>query len=175
MKYLNKEIARNCAIELTNELEKSIVEKERKLGQTIREKYLLSINSLELTHLLALSNDWTRRSSSIYVKNESGYNGTTFSIDKDVFVKYTGSSLTVSNKEYEALIGKYTEISNLRKKHRSLQEQLIETIVKLRTFERLKKEFPEAYNTIPKDNVSSNLLPAIPIEKLLNEIKALSK
>lgn len=62
-------------------------------------------------------------------------------------------------------------MKEMKEKKNSISEQIIATLLKLRTAEKIKKEFPEAYKNLPKDSMqeASNIL-ALPIEKILSNI-----
>lgn len=85
--------------------------------------------------------------------------------------KYAGYSIKISNEEYEKIIEIQNKMKEMKEKKNSISEQIIATLLKLRTAEKIKKEFPEAYKNLPKDSMqeASNIL-ALPIEKILSNI-----
>jgi len=58
----------------------------------------------------------------------------------------------------------------MKLKSNSIHDQIVANLLKLRTAEKIKKEFPEAFKNLPKDSMQIADPITIPIERILSDI-----
>jgi len=83
-----------------------------------------------------------------------------------------GRDLNITDRTVAAQIQKcVNEITDLKKKYAIMDADITDTLKRLRTFEHIRKEFPEAAAFLPEDAGSN--LPALNISDIQNKLKEL--
>lgn len=170
---ITKEIAINIANKLVALVEAKIVEKTAELNSlatAIWYKYIPERTLELLDQLVSINKDYLYFSSYINfncIENDK-YNTIGVSLKQSVCSKRNDNYLTVTNKEFKDLKVIEKEILTLKEKKKQFTNQLINHLLKLRTFKRVREDFPEAAIYLPSEN--PQMVPAIDLKKVLNEI-----
>lgn len=80
------------------------------------------------------------------------------------------NSIKIDKEVFEKVQSMKEGIKSMKDKENQIREQIIATLLRLRTSDRVKKEFPEAFKNLPKESQTSSNIVALPIDKILTSI-----
>lgn len=83
----------------------------------------------------------------------NGFNYINFSLKTSIIKSNTGFSPSV--KQAEVLSKLRNDWDNSDKEYRKLREEIQNSLITLRTYNRIKQAFPEAYSLLPNDGVTA--------------------
>jgi hypothetical protein len=164
MTYINKQIAIDTAFNMLKSTRDKIENKQNELLDMTTDLVLKSIPEI----IKDIPDGWIDKRTQFYFYSESQ---SRYFNTKRIPSKIGGTRIEISNLEMYKLMKIQDEIFLMNEKKDKIKEQIIATLLKLRTFEKIKKDFAEAFKYIPKDVVSnSNAVISLPIEKILTSI-----
>jgi regulator of sigma D len=168
MKYINKSIAEQTAHNMLKSVNQKISEKQKELSDFCQDLAIKSIDSNVWENVSSIPEGWIQKRSTFYFK--SYYSSIQIGITSAIRFRYDSYSINVSNEDFEKIKSFEQDIKNMENKRRQLREQIIESLLKLRTAKRIEKEFPEAYKCLPKDVMQIHDIVALPFKKILTGI-----
>jgi hypothetical protein len=168
MKYINKTIASETAFNMLKSTRDKIENKNNELLEMATDLALKSIPENVNVILKNIPDEWIEKRTQFYF--HSGVQNRYFNT-KRTPSKIGGTRIEISNLEMDKLMKIQDEIYSMSKKRDQIKEQIVATLLKLRTPEKIKKEFPEAFKCFPKDIINdSKAIISFPIEKILTSI-----
>jgi len=167
MNVINKTIAENVAEQLLAKTNVKIEKKENELMEKVEEIYISTIPKDEWVKVNELPKEWLKSGKWIEFKSPAQY----FSHKASKYLPFRGDYVLISEKQITVLVKMNEEIDKIKGKRNTLKTQVVAQLLKLRTYNKIEKEFPEAFIFLPA-NTSTNL-PAIQIKDLLNQINEL--
>lgn len=174
MKYINKSVAENTAFNMLKENRDKITEKEKALSE-VAEAFIIKTFDAETYEIVkSLPSGWIETKSSFNVSG-NGFGHLWVRIKQSIRVPHISYTIDIPRKEYDKLDSMKTEIKEMQTKLESIKSQIVATLLKLRTAQKIQKEFPEAFKFLPKDAMQVNDLIALPIKSILENIEKLSK
>jgi hypothetical protein len=170
-KYINKGTAQNTAFNMLKSSRDKISAKELDLSDLCEALILKHIPQKEIELIDQLSEGWVEKSTYFSFTNPYGKNYEHFSTTHSLPKKQFNSTINLSGKDFELIQSLKAEIIAMKDKEKQISEQIVATLLKLRTAERIKKEFPDAYKNLPKDSMDESTVLALPINKILESIE----
>jgi hypothetical protein len=169
MNYINKQVAKNTAFNMLKEQRDKVTEKENELAKICKEIAIKSFDPKEYKMVTSLSSGWIRTRRSFHFK--SSYETICESVNSDVYCMENTYSIDVSKEDFEKIKSCRDSISEMKSKLEILHSQITETLLKLRTAIRIQKEFPEAFQYLPKDILTITSVAALPIKSIMENIE----
>lgn len=169
-KYISKNQSSAVANLLTKKLADQINEKKNNLSEIVSQIYLKT-RPKEITDAFPKYKNYFQKSSRIRCEG----NGLNIEVSLTESVPSTGNwqvCILPSAKESEDILKIYNDVENLETKRNNLKNSIEGTLNSLRTYNRIQKEFPEAFELLPDKEPSINTL-AVPIEDIRTQLEAL--
>ena len=82
---------------------------------------------------------------------------------------YDNGYVVITEEEMTELYAQDHKIQFLEEQKRTIENQLVAQLIKMRTYKRIEKDFPEAFELLPNAEVSE--LPAINVKDILMQIE----
>lgn len=174
MKYMNKQLAEQTAENMLKSAQAKIYEKvmrQRIYAGGIALKNLPTTEEDQIFKLVELG--WIKESKGFYFRNplsSDNYSFKYFITETDIPEKADDKYIYPTVEEWEKLIAFENEIKQMKDKKKALEQQIISTLLRLRTYERIQKDFPEAFACLPKDMLATKNEISLPIENILADI-----
>ena len=169
MKYINKKIASETAFNMLKSTRDKIEAKENELCSFCEKLILDSIPKNELDLILQLP-EWIEYVSYAYFSCSYQTTRSSIKLNNKCPKRIGNYSTKISDENYEKIILFQNQIKEMKLKINSIHDQIVATLLKLRTAEKIKKEFPEAFKNLPKDSMQNACIVTLPIEKILSNI-----
>ena len=169
MKYINKQIASQTAFNMLKSIRDKIEAKENELSSFCEKLIFDTISKKELELILQLS-DWIEYINYAYFSCSYQTTRSSIKLNNKCPKRIGNYSVKISDENYEKIISFQNEIKGMKLKSNSIHDQIVANLLKLRTAEKIKKEFPEAFKNLPKDSMQIADLIAIPVERILSDI-----
>lgn len=169
-KYISKQQSSVVAKSLTQKLADQINQKQTEISVIVSEIYLKSLPK-EIINLYPTHKKYFQKSSKIRCEGNGLNNEFTLKESVPSDSRWQVCILP-SATEAEQILKISTEIEKLETKRNDLKNSIENTLNSLRTYNRIQKEFPEAFELLPDKEPSINTL-AIPIEDIRTQLEAL--
>jgi len=167
---MNKQLAGEIAFNMLKSTRDKIEAKQKELSD-FNEKIVLNLIPKEILSAISkLPDGWVEKSNNFYFNSPYGNVGVSVCTTNRLPRKHNEYGIKINKVDFEKVKSLTDEINAMKNKSKQLKEQIVSSLLKLRTLERIKKDFPEAYKHFPKDAMSSNNIIAIPIENILKSI-----
>lgn len=164
---INKAIAEEVAHKLLLKIDDKIIDKYAKLSMESIEIYLSLISEIDKKFLIEIPKKWIEQTTRINFKSPTQFYN--IYVDNNVPKNQDDSYTIISEDQINYLQSLEKDIVKLKEKKKTLKNQIVAQLLKLRTFNKVEKEFPEAFIYLPE--INQNNLPAIQITDILNQIK----
>jgi hypothetical protein len=165
---ITKNIAEQIADKLLTGAKEKIIQKEIELGKVVKNIYDSKIPSEVFDLLNNLPEKWQHTKCRVHFITDNDLHFFDVNIKDHVF----GSNdhyCECSEKEYNIMMKIQTEINDIKKNIKTYKSQIVAQMLKMRTFKRIRENFPEIAIHLPEEN--SQNLPAINIHEILSNIK----
>ncbi|MGD1319555.1 Nmad5 family putative nucleotide modification protein [Chryseobacterium sp. 2R14A] len=170
-RYITKERAHITAKKLVDNLEVKIREKKQKLSEIVSEIYLKDVPT-EIINLFKTNKKYFLTASTIRCEGNGLNKG--FDLTSAVPSKNGSWSVCILPNAIESkkILKISNEFEDLKEKRDALKKQIENTLLSLKTYNRIQKDFPEAYDLLPDKDATVNTL-AVPIEDIRTQLEAL--
>lgn len=165
MKQISKSLSEQIARKLTEKNQKTVSDFEQETRNLCINKYNESLSAELVSKLKDIPEQFIVKNNCIRIKREGFY-------EMYVYVKddLYGQRPVINDEQfYELFKQRQEKLGQMESKLNTLRNQISETIFKLRTPQRIEKEFPEAFKLLPVEQASN--LPALNTKELLNSIE----
>lgn len=168
MSYINKSIAQNVAFNMLKPTRDKIIQKELEMSDYCMDIVISSIPADEYKLICSIPEGWIELRSSFCFTCDYGY----LYITTTKHIRYMAgkNSIKIDKEVFEKVQSMKEGIKSMKDKENQIREQIIATLLRLRTSDRVKKEFPEAFKNLPKESQTSSNIVALPIDKILTSI-----
>ena len=167
MKQISKSLAEDIAKKLTEKNKKIIQDYKKETVNLCVEKYNLLIDSKTIELLQTIPDKFVNKRDYIRLKRPGIYG---FSIHLWDNIKVYGNDPEIVDSEFFELIkSRQDKVEIMDDKLIKLKNQIADTIYKLRTPNRIEKEFPEAFKLLPPETGVN--LPALNVTELVKQIE----
>ena len=167
MKNISRGLARDVARKLTENIKTKIDTKTEWLEEYCKGVYYSQISKDIMEHILAIPKRYLNTKSYCYYTSH-GCGTICISFHDEIFG--SSDSILIERDIYDTIEKTRRDINELGRKRDILIVKIEESLYKMRTFNKIKTDFPEAYAFIPEDALNSENLPAVQIKDILSEI-----
>ena len=133
------------------------------------EKAIIDSFNTELYSTISnLPDGWIQKRD--YFNLSAGYGSIKVHTLKSIPCMVNSYSINISKEKFEEIKSISASIDEMKEKGEQIKNQIVATLLKLRTPDKIKKEFPEAYQNLPKDVMQLSTVAALPITDILQNI-----
>ena len=175
MKYMNKQLAEQTAENMLKSAREKITEKEMQQRVFAGEIAWKNVPEVDHETICRLADKgWIDSVQGFYFRNplsKDRYSHTFYRTATAIPEKRDDKYIYPTLKEWEKLLAYDKEIKEMKDKMHALIDQIVATLLKLRTPERIQKDFPEAFECLPKDALGTKNEISLPIENIILSIE----
>jgi hypothetical protein len=164
---ITKTIAEQVAEKLVLKVTEKIKATEIEFADCAAEIHFSHIPENDLNHIQKIDKNYLNNQ--IYLRFKQGEYYQDIRMPKSIVCNGSIHYVVISESEMEGLKKYESEISKLNHKKNVLRVQIVAQLLKLRSYTKIEKDFPEAFVLLP-DRESVNL-PAIDIKNILMQIE----
>lgn len=169
-RIITKLDASKVAVKMIENISFKIIEKKNEVSDIVSEIYLKSLPK-EVSKTYKIHSQYFNKLKDIRCEG----NGLNDSFNLKQSLPSDGSwqkCIMPTEQEAVIIIRLSEEINNLEVKRSNLKNSIEKTLLSLRSYNRIKKDFPEAYDLLPKyDETDKSLM--IPIQQIMSELAEL--
>ena len=171
MSRITKDIAVSVSKALTEKLEEQIVVQAKVCSDIVR-SYKNIRTPKEVNKMFEIHPNYFRQVSYVSVSG-NGFNHESFSMNPMIVSTSSGGyseAIQLTEGEAEGLMPEWRKLQEIRKQKDELQLSIQTTLYGLKTYNKVKLEFPEAYEFLP-EKAETGL--SVPLANIREQLKAI--
>jgi len=168
---ITQEIAKEVSAKLTSKLKEKRNEQQEICNELVKQFCIERIPK-EVLKMSELHSQYFKKTRTVKV-TDNGFNHQPFHLKENILTSGgDGYSLVIqlSEKEADKLLPEFRKYQELDKEYDELKLQIAQTLYQLKTYNKVKLEFPEAYDLLP-DKQETGL--SIPIQNIREQLNSL--